>query len=114
GAAFHQPALSTPIARGPQRRPLLSKSDSLQIPNPGGQGRIRTSVARKERQIYSLLPLTTRPPVLVSRAPQRSLRSLLSPSLSVRARQRSPSTSPVSRAPQRSLYSLLRPRCRFA
>jgi hypothetical protein len=30
---------------------------------PGGQGRIRTSVARKERQIYSLLPLTTRPPV---------------------------------------------------
>ena len=29
----------------------------------GGQGRIRTSVARKERQIYSLLPLTTRPPV---------------------------------------------------
>ena len=31
----------------------------------GGQGRIRTSVARKERQIYSLLPLTTRPPVRV-------------------------------------------------
>src|SRR5207245_7501255 len=30
---------------------------------PGAQGRIRTSVARKERQIYSLLPLTTRPPV---------------------------------------------------
>src|SRR6187399_72197 len=30
---------------------------------PYGQGRIRTSVARKERQIYSLLPLTTRPPV---------------------------------------------------
>ena len=28
-----------------------------------GQGRIRTSVARKERQIYSLLPLTARPPV---------------------------------------------------
>ena len=33
------------------------------IKNPGAQGRIRTSVARKERQIYSLLPLTTRPPV---------------------------------------------------
>jgi hypothetical protein len=32
----------------------------------GAQGRIRTSVARKERQIYSLLPLTTRPPVHVS------------------------------------------------
>jgi hypothetical protein len=29
----------------------------------GGQGRIRTPVARKERQVYSLLPLTTRPPV---------------------------------------------------
>ena len=32
-------------------------------PRAYGQGRIRTSVARKERQIYSLLPLTTRPPV---------------------------------------------------
>jgi hypothetical protein len=32
-------------------------------PISGAQGRIRTSVARKERQIYSLLPLTTRPPV---------------------------------------------------
>ena len=29
----------------------------------GGRGRIRTSVARKGRQIYSLLPLATRPPV---------------------------------------------------
>ena len=29
----------------------------------GGRGRIRTSVARKERQIYSLLVLTTHPPV---------------------------------------------------
>ncbi len=35
------------------------------IEKPGAQGRIRTSVARKERQIYSLLPLTTRPPVHV-------------------------------------------------
>ena len=33
----------------------------------GAQGRIRTSVARKERQIYSLLPLTTRPPVQTPR-----------------------------------------------
>ncbi len=32
----------------------------------GGQGRIRTPVARKERQVYSLLPLTARPPVRVS------------------------------------------------
>ncbi len=31
----------------------------------GGQGRIRTPVARKERQIYSLLPLPTRPPVRI-------------------------------------------------
>ena len=30
----------------------------------GGRGRIRTSVARKERQIYSLLVLATHPPVL--------------------------------------------------
>jgi hypothetical protein len=30
---------------------------------PGGRGRIRTSVARKERQIYSLLVLATHPPV---------------------------------------------------
>jgi hypothetical protein len=35
----------------------------------GAQGRIRTSVARKERQIYSLLPLTTRPPVHITSAP---------------------------------------------
>ena len=35
----------------------------------GGQGRIRTSVARKERQIYSLLPLTTRPPVRFAQTP---------------------------------------------
>src|SRR5205823_5348982 len=30
---------------------------------PGGRGRIRTFVARKERQIYSLLVLTAHPPV---------------------------------------------------
>src|ERR1700738_3289751 len=30
----------------------------------GGRGRIRTSVARKERQIYSLLVLATHSPVL--------------------------------------------------
>ena len=35
----------------------------LKSGKPGAQGRIRTSVARKERQIYSLLPLTARPPV---------------------------------------------------
>jgi hypothetical protein len=31
----------------------------------GGRGRIRTFVARKERQIYSLLVLATHPPVPV-------------------------------------------------
>jgi hypothetical protein len=34
------------------------------LPSHGGRGRIRTSVARKERQIYSLLVLATHPPVL--------------------------------------------------
>ena len=32
-------------------------------PKTGGRGRIRTSVARKGRQVYSLLPLAARPPV---------------------------------------------------
>ena len=39
------------------------QTKSMHDKTNGGQGRIRTSVARKERQIYSLLPLTTRPPV---------------------------------------------------
>ncbi len=42
--------------RGPQR---LTAAQSAN----GGRGRIRTSVARKERQIYSLLVLATHPPV---------------------------------------------------
>jgi hypothetical protein len=40
---------------------------------PGGRGRIRTFVARKERQIYSLLVLATHPPVpkkLLGREPR--------------------------------------------
>src|SRR5882757_7535858 len=37
---------------------------SAQREHGGGRGRIRTSVARKERQIYSLLVLATHPPVL--------------------------------------------------
>src|SRR6267142_259426 len=37
---------------------------SVQREHGGGRGRIRTSVARKERQIYSLLVLATHPPVL--------------------------------------------------
>ena len=42
---------------------LASDPPAKVLPCLYGQGRIRTSVARKERQIYSLLPLTTRPPV---------------------------------------------------
>ena len=52
--------------------PSYESADSLLLreaivwesnPKAGGQGRIRTSVARKGRQIYSLLPLAARPPV---------------------------------------------------
>src|SRR5215475_12731324 len=46
---------------------------------PSGQGRIRTSVARKERQIYSLLPLTARPPVRAFSNEHRSWRRELNP-----------------------------------
>src|ERR1700737_4783844 len=58
-----------PGAPAPHMPPKQSKNDSLELiltmayQETGAQGRIRTSVARKERQIYSLLPLTTRPPV---------------------------------------------------
>ena len=44
----------------------------------GGRGRIRTSVARKERQIYSLLVLATHPPVRTGKPPSRSTGHLLS------------------------------------
>ena len=40
----------------PYASPVICSLEST-----GGERRIRTSVARKERQIYSLLPLTTRP-----------------------------------------------------
>jgi hypothetical protein len=40
----------------------ISRKHSL-VRDAGGRGRIRTSVARKERQIYSLLVLATHPPV---------------------------------------------------
>jgi hypothetical protein len=42
---------------------LTPSSRRTVLKSNGAQGRIRTSVARKERQIYSLLPLTARPPV---------------------------------------------------
>ena len=64
----------------------------FQLFNRGAQGRIRTSVARKERQIYSLLPLTARPPV--PNFPEAAIRS------------RSPTLLP---APLRS-FQRIRPR----
>src|SRR5215813_2203983 len=42
---------------------------------PGGRGRIRTFVARKERQIYSLLVLATHPPVPQNSKPVSSMPS---------------------------------------
>ena len=44
---------------------LCSRLQCVSAPSryDGGRGRIRTSVARKERQIYSLLVLATHPPV---------------------------------------------------
>ena len=53
---------------------------SFDFPASGGQGRVRTSVDRKGRQIYSLLLLTTQPPVRNSfpRAPARTITPLRS------------------------------------
>ena len=42
---------------------IMSDHSQLTSRVSGGRGRIRTSVARKERQIYSLLVLATHPPV---------------------------------------------------
>jgi hypothetical protein len=39
--------------------------DEFPVFEPGGQGRVRTSVGHMGRQIYSLLLLTTQPPVRV-------------------------------------------------
>ena len=62
-------------------RPIVSfqfQFSSFQFPT-GGQGRIRTPVARKERQVYSLLPLTARPPVHFSRFRRAFAAATLSP-----------------------------------
>jgi hypothetical protein len=56
------PLRSTPACPEHLSGSKLSNGPAKRL-NNGAQGRIRTSVARKERQIYSLLPLTTRPPV---------------------------------------------------
>ena len=58
--------LQTASYLAPPRAATSGATGEPTVKNPGAQGRIRTSVARKERQIYSLLPLTTRPPVHVS------------------------------------------------
>ena len=61
GSQFTVPSAPASTVHSPLRQLI---PDPLK-PDPcnGAQGRIRTSVARKERQIYSLLPLTARPPV---------------------------------------------------
>ena len=55
GARFGSRFRSSPAAS--RERPRQA------VRSGGGRGRIRTFVARKERQIYSLLVLTTHPPV---------------------------------------------------
>jgi hypothetical protein len=56
------PAVLLPTLPGAAERRRSSNLPLLRS-NPGGRGRIRTFVARKERQIYSLLVLATHPPV---------------------------------------------------
>ena len=53
---------SPQVWTGNQFRPLHFPISSFRFPS-GGQGRIRTSVDRMGRQIYSLLLLTAQPPV---------------------------------------------------
>ena len=48
---------------------------SVRCAGAGGRGRIRTSVARKGRQVYSLLPLAARPPVHELRTTESRFRS---------------------------------------
>src|SRR5271157_1163234 len=62
--ATHNLFIPHPTAVAPTR--IKHNHANWKARKPGAQGRIRTSVARKERQIYSLLPLTTRPPVHAS------------------------------------------------
>src|SRR5579872_1943662 len=57
---------------------------TLQV--PGAQGRIRTFVPRKEGQIYSLLALTTHPPVQTSRPARRMMQQRGSPNKQIRVR----------------------------
>ena len=54
-------------------RPVLRTPDQVRAKQDGGEGWIRTSV-RLRGQIYSLLPLTTRPPLQVGQARQMAAR----------------------------------------
>jgi hypothetical protein len=55
-----QTFLPLPLPASSANQTLLRSREKIVT---GGRGRIRTSVARKERQIYSLLVLATHPPV---------------------------------------------------
>ena len=79
--------------------------ESFRFRGAGGRGRIRTSVARKERQIYSLLVLATHPPV-----PRNSFGTyVLVPSDPIRAQHSCPEES-VRAEPDRCLRGT--PQCR--
>ena len=85
---------------GCQRHPQpVHLSHCKPRPKSGAQGRIRTSVARKERQIYSLLPLTTRPPVHI--VPSKLFGSVQLVSLS---KSRSPAVSHQQHSPAVARY----------
>ena len=64
---FPIPSLPPPQTGCPDptvRAPTLNPKSKIENPkSAGGQGRVRTSVDRKGRQIYSLLLLTAQPPV---------------------------------------------------
>jgi hypothetical protein len=68
---------------------FLSRTSGLRV--SGGRGRIRTSVARKERQIYSLLVLATHPPVLENSVRHRTARAASSSGQTVQEREGHPS-----------------------
>ena len=74
--------------------------------NPGAQGRIRTSVARKERQIYSLLPLTTRPPVQKNSG-GTIVQIIAAPQTTGRAKKRRASAHILRRAERTHLRKIL-------
>ena len=63
---------------------------------PGAQGRIRTFVPRKEGQIYSLLALTTHPPVQTF-GPSRPLSANLEPALRMRGERCSAGNHPIEK-----------------